>query len=507
MHAGKIGAVDPGLPGVMNAARGLLAIRVRLPASKNPRCRFCWISAQDAQKRSAMTRLACFKSYDIRGRVGDELTEALALRIGAAFVKVTSATHLVVGHDCRASSPALSSAVAQGAMAAGADVSDIGQCGTEEVYFATDHLGAGGGLMITASHNPISDNGIKLIGTGATPVSQDQLQRIHDLVVSDAPLTAPDTGSVAAADPRAAYCDRVLSFVDPAALRPMRIVVNPGNGTAGPTFDALADALAETAAPLEFIRLHHDPDPTFPNGIPNPLLPENRPVTADAVRAHKADLGIAWDGDFDRCFFFDEAGEFVDGEYIVGLLAAAMLDWAPGGRIVHDPRVQWNTLAEVARAGGMPEVSRTGHVLIKETMRRVDAVYGGEMSAHHYFRDFMYCDSGMIPWLLVAARMSALGQPLSAIIAGMRAAFPSSGDINFRVSDADAAIDAVTRRMLDGALKTDHLDGLSAEFDDWRFNLRRSNTEPLLRLNIEARGNPALVAETLARFRAFLDGA
>lgn len=454
-----------------------------------------------------MARLTCFKAYDIRGRVGDELTEALATRIGAAFITVTGASSITVGHDCRASSPGLAAAVTQGARAAGADVLDIGQCGTEEVYFATDHLGAGGGLMITASHNPISDNGIKLIGPGATPISQDQLQAIHDHVVSDVSPTQCRRGAYRTADPRAAYCARVLSFVDPAALPPLRIVVNAGNGTAGPTFDALANALSDAGAPLEFVRLHHDPDPSFPNGIPNPLLPENRPVTAQAVRAHNADLGIAWDGDFDRCFFFDERGEFVDGEYIVGLLAAAMLDRAPGANIVHDPRVQWNTLAEVARAGGTPQVSRTGHVLIKETMRRVDAVYGGEMSAHHYFRDFMSCDSGMIPWLLVAARIAALSQPLSAIIADMRAAYPSSGEVNFRVPDADAAIARISTELLDDTAQIDHLDGLSAAFANWRFNLRRSNTEPLLRLNIEARGNPQLVAEKLALFRDLLTSA
>ncbi len=452
-----------------------------------------------------MTRLACFKAYDIRGRVGDELTEELATRISAAFVAATGASSIVVGHDCRASSPALAAAITEGALLAGADVSDIGQCGTEEVYFATDHLEAGGGLMITASHNPISDNGIKLIGAGAAPISQGQLQAIHDRVLSDELPTQCRHGAYTTQDPRAAYCQRVLSFINPAKLPSLRILVNAGNGTAGPTFDALTEVLCAAGAPLEFIRLHHDPDSTFPNGIPNPLLPENRPVTAEAVRVHQADLGIAWDGDFDRCFFFDENGDFVDGEYIVGLLAAAMLDRAPGGTIVHDPRVQWNTLAEVVRAGGVAQVSRTGHVLIKETMRRFDAVYGGEMSAHHYFRAFMFCDSGMIPWLLVAARMSALGQPLSAIIANMRAAFPSSGEINFRVDDADAAIAEVTNTMLEGAVSVDHLDGLSAEFPDWRFNLRRSNTEPLLRLNIEARRDAGLVAEKLSVFRNMLE--
>lgn len=449
-------------------------------------------------------RLTCFKAYDIRGQVGADLTEALVSRIGAAFAEECGARRVVLGHDVRATSPAFHDALSRGLRQAGADVISIGQCGTEEVYFATDHLGADGGLMVTASHNPIGDNGIKLIGRGAAPITPETLAAIHDRVQSTKGLPREPQGRQTIAHTRDAYCDRLLSFVDPPRLPPLRILVNAGNGTAGPTFDALAHALSLAGAPLEFIRLYHDPDPSFPNGIPNPLLPENRPATSQAVRRSGADMGLAWDGDFDRCFFFDETGAFVDGEYIVGLLAAAMLERHPGAIIVHDPRVQWNTLDQVARAGGVAQVSRTGHALIKATMRKVGAVYGGEMSAHHYFRDFMSCDSGMIPWLLVAARLGALNQTLSAVIADMRAAYPSSGEVNFRVPDPADAIEKVKEAMLDRALKTDHLDGLSAEFADWRFNLRASNTEPLLRLNIEARGNPQLVAEKLAEFRTLL---
>ena len=449
-------------------------------------------------------RLTCFKAYDIRGRIGSDLTEDLVARVGAAFAQECSANSVVLGHDCRATSPAFHDALSLGLRSAGADVISIGQCGTEEVYFATDHLGTDGGLMVTASHNPISDNGIKLIGPGAAPITPAVLAAIHDRVQNTPGLPNGPKGRQSVANTRTAYCDRLLSFVDTSSLPRLRILVNAGNGTAGPTFDAVAQALAEARAPLEFIRLYHDPDSSFPNGIPNPLLPENRPATSQAVVRSGADMGLAWDGDFDRCFFFDETGAFVDGEYIVGLLAAAMLERHPGATIVHDPRVQWNTLDQVARAGGIAQVSRTGHALIKATMREAGAVYGGEMSAHHYFRDFMSCDSGMIPWLLVAARLGALNQSLSSVIAGMRAAYPSSGEVNFRVPDTTAAIENVGKTMLEGALHTDTLDGLSAEFADWRFNLRASNTEPLLRLNIEARAKPDLVSEKLTEFRALL---
>jgi len=439
--------------------------------------------------------LACFKTYDIRGRIGETLDAAIAYRIGRAFARVMRPETVVLGRDIRDSSPTLQDAVAEGVMDEGVDVADIGLCGTEEVYFATDRLAAGGGMMITASHNPIGDNGIKMVGPGARPISRASgLQEMHDLALADAfgPAVTP-RGTRRTANPRAAYVARCLSFVDPAALGPLKVLVNAGNGAAGPTFDALAEALAAAGAPVAFERLHHVPDPTFPNGIPNPLLPENQPVTGDAVIAAGADLGLAWDGDFDRCFFFDETGAFVPGEYVVGLLAAAVLAQDPGAKIVHDPRVMWNTRRIVEDQGGTAVVSRTGHALVKEKMREVDAAYGGEMSAHHYFRGFMYCDSGMIPWLLVLAHVSATGRPLSDLVAGMRAAHPSSGEINFRLADAPAAVAAVEGAFGDGQI--DRLDGLSVAFDDWRFNLRASNTEPVLRLNVETRGDGALLAE------------
>ena len=454
-----------------------------------------------------MAELTCFKSYDVRGRLGDNLDAGICTRIGRAFAQVMTPGTVVTGRDIRASSPDLQDALIVGLIAGGTDVIDIGMCGTEEVYFATEHFGTGGGLMVTASHNPINYNGIKMVQAGARPISgAEGLQAIHDLAASGDFAPAARPGRLRREDPRAAYVDRVLSFVDPAALQPLKIVVNAGNGAAGPTFDALADRLAAVGAPLQFVRMHHAPDPTFPNGIPNPLLSENQPVTGAAVRRHGADFGVAWDGDFDRCFLFDETGAFIDGEYIVGLLAAAVLADEPGARIVHDPRVMWNTQAVVARGGGQAVVSRTGHALIKAKMREVDAAYGGEMSAHHYFRRFMYCDSGMIPWLKVAAHMSDTGRALSDLVADMRAAFPSSGEINFRSAAPAAAVARVEAAYPDSAGAVDRLDGLSCDFGTWRFNLRSSNTEPLLRLNVETRGDRALLANKVKRLRHLIEG-
>lgn len=432
----------------------------------------------------------CFKTYDIRGRVGVDLDQGIARRIGAAFAR-TAGGAVVLGRDNRASSAGLADAVAAGLMAQGADVLDIGLCGTEEVYAATDHFGAAGGIMITASHNPIDYNGMKMVGAGAAPLPD--LSAIRDLAGADLPATGAGMRRDVGARARAAYVARVAGFVDAAALRPLHIVVDAGNGAAGPTFDALAGALADT--PLTFTRIRHEPDGTFPHGIPNPLLPENRRMTADAVRAYKADMGVAWDGDFDRCFLFDAQGDFIDGEYIVGLLAEVFLAREPNATIVHDPRIMWATQDAVARAGGRAVISRTGHVFLKQALRDTGAVYGGEMSAHHYFRDFACCDSGMIPWLMVAGLMSRTGLPLADLIAARRAAFPSSGEINFRVDDPAAAVARVDAAF-DGA--RDRTDGLSVDLGAWRFNLRASNTEPLLRLNVESRGDADLVAQKVA---------
>ena len=451
---------------------------------------------------AANSHAKAFKAYDIRGRVPGELNEAVSERIGAAMSTLLEPGPVVLGRDVRLSSPALQAALSRGFRGAGRDVIDIGVCGTEEVYFQTDHLGAAGGVMVTASHNPMDYNGMKLVREGARPISGDTgLFDIRDLALSDAPLPSDGHGGEKSLIGKVAYFKRLLKYVEGVDLRPLKIVVNAGNGGAGAVIDGLAPHL-----PFEFIRVHHQPDGRFPNGIPNPLLPENRAATADAVKAYGADLGVAWDGDFDRCFFFDADGRFIEGYYIVGLLAKALLERHPGGKIVHDPRLTWNTIEMVEQAGGVPIMSKTGHAFIKERMRAEDAVYGGEMSAHHYFRDFAYCDSGMVPWLLIAALMSTSGRTLAELVDERVAKFPCSGEINFRVADAEAAIAAVREHYADLQPQVDYTDGLAMEFPEWRFSLRSSNTEPLVRLNVESRGDEALVINRAAEIQALLEG-
>ena len=436
--------------------------------------------------------LPCFKSYDVRGRIGTDLDSAIARRIGHAFGRVMSPDTVVVGRDCRESSAELQSAVINGLRSAGVNVIDIGLAGTEEVYFATAHFGAGGGIEVTASHNPIDYNGMKMVGPDSRPLSEEEFDAVHRAAMVEA-TDAPVRGFLREDSAREAYARHVVSMIDVSRLRPMKILTNAGNGVAGAAFDAIAAELARQGAPLEFVCIDHAPDGSFPNGIPNPLLPENRSKTALPVIENWADFGIAWDGDFDRCFFFDENGSFIDGEYVVALLAAACLSDEPGARIVHDPRVVWNTHETIARAGGQAVQSRTGHAFVKQKMRESQAVYGGEMSAHHYFRDFMFCDSGMIPWLKVAALISDQGKGLAELVRQMRTDFPSSGEVNFRVWDVAEALAHIFQHVAESAVEVDWTDGLSVSFPDWRFNLRGSSTEPLLRLNVEARGSQSLV--------------
>lgn len=454
-----------------------------------------------------MRKITCFKAYDLRGRLGEDLDEDVAWRVGRAFAARPSTRRVVVGRDGRASSPALAAALIRGLVEGGVEVLDIGLAGTEEMYFATDHLGADGGIEVTASHNPIDYNGMKLVGRWAAPLDPvtelAELQALAERGVF--PEAAPGWVTDATAV-RIDYARKVCDFVDAARLGPLKLLVNAGNGVAGPAFDAIAAELERRGARLEVVRLHHAPDPSFPHGIPNPLLPENQPQTGDAVVAHGADLGVAWDGDFDRCFLFDETGRFVPGEYVVGLLAAAFLEGHPGEKIVHDPRVVLNTLEVIAQARGQAVQSRTGHAFVKQVMRESGAIYGGEMSAHHYFRDFAHADSGMIPWLLVAGLMSRKRQPLSQLVGERMAAYPSSGEINFRLSDPDAALARVLAAMEGAALSRDDTDGISLEFPQWRFNLRRSNTEPVVRLNVESRGDAGLVAAKVAEISALLTG-
>ncbi len=433
--------------------------------------------------------LKSFKAYDIRGRIPDELNEDLAERIGQAYAQTVGTGTVIVGYDIREASPSLAAALTKGLNRAGCDVIDIGLCGTEEVYFQTFDRDVAGGIMVTASHNPMDYNGMKLVREGSRPISGDTgLRDIERLVEANHFVDAPRAGVVRKDADKSSYIRHLLSYIDTAALQPLKIVVNAGNGCAGPIIDLL-----EAHLPFEFIKVNHPPDATFPNGIPNPLLPENRFATADAVREHGADLGLAWDGDFDRCFFFDANGEFIEGYYIVGLLAAQLLEKHAGAKVIHDPRLTWNTIEMVEQAGGVAVQSKTGHAFIKERMRSEDAVYGGEMSAHHYFREFAYCDSGMIPWLLLVERISRTGVALTTMLEQQIAAFPCSGEINFRVENAEASVGHVMQHF--GALNPhiDTTDGISADFGAWRFNLRSSNTEPLLRLNVESRGDGPLM--------------
>lgn len=436
--------------------------------------------------------MKCFKAYDIRGRVPDELNEEIAYRLGRAFARTVGEGDIVVGYDIRRDSPPFARAIVRGLNDEGRNVIDIGLGGTEEVYFQTFHRAVAGGIMVTASHNPIDYNGMKLVREDARPISGDTGLRDIERMVEQNAFGFPSVrcGKVVRDHDKSAYVSHLLGYVDASALRPLKIVVNAGNGGAGAVIDLLADHL-----PFEFVRVNHEPDGSFPNGIPNPLLPENRDATAQAVILHGADFGIAWDGDFDRCFLFDAQGNFIEGYYIVGLLAAQLLEKHAGAKIIHDPRLTWNTIDMVEAAGGVPIESKTGHAFIKERMRLEDAIYGGEMSAHHYFRDFAYCDSGMIPWLLVAERLSKTGISLADMLAERMAAYPCSGEINFVVEDAHATVARVLDFYAREHPRVDRVDGLSVMFANWRFNLRASNTEPLLRLNVESRGDESLMRQ------------
>ena len=439
--------------------------------------------------------LTCFKAYDVRGRLGEELNENVARRIGRAYGQYLRPGRVALGGDARHSSAGLKAALAEGLMAAGATVLDLGLAGTEEIYHAVFSQKLDGGIEVTGSHNPLSDNGLKFVREDARPISGDTgLFAVKALAESGVFEPAPRKGEYVRADFKSEYVGHLLSYIDPAGLPPLKVAANCGNGAAGPVLDLLEEKLAGLGGPLQFVKIAAEPDGSFPNGIPNPLLPENRFLTTEAVRKHGADLGLAWDGDFDRCFFFDEKGGFIEGYYLVGLLAETFLEAHPGATVVHDPRLTWNTVEIVGRLGGRAVESKTGHAFIKERMRAEKAVYGGEMSAHHYFADFAYCDSGMIPWLLVLALMGRKKASLSALVAERQARFPCSGEINYKVADVPRVMAALEKRFQSRALLIKKIDGLSVEMDDWRFNVRPSNTEPLLRLNVETRGDPAAVA-------------
>ena len=447
-----------------------------------------------------MTELTCFKAYDIRGKLREELNEDIAYRIGRAFAQQIKPKQVVVGHDIRESSESLSKALTNGLINSGVNVLDIGLCGTEEVYFATFFKHLDGGIMVTASHNPIDYNGMKLVKSDSRPISGDDgLNEIKQLAEKNVFKTINNIGDYEKINLKAEYINHLLSYIDSSQLKPLKIVVNAGNGCAGATIDLL-----ESHLPFEFIKINHQPDGTFPNGIPNPLLPENRSATTEAILKNNADLGIAWDGDNDRCFLFDENGRFIEGYYIVGLLAEAFLKKYSGAKIIHDPRLTWNTIDIVKQNNGIPIMSKTGHAFIKARMRTEDAIYGGEMTAHHYFKDFSYCDSGMIPWLLVAELLSIKSEKLSNLLDERIKLFPASGEINSKVSNAKLTIKKIQQKYEKNALNIDFTDGLSMEFHNWRFNLRSSNTEPVIRLNVESRANIQLMQEKTSELLALI---
>ncbi len=437
--------------------------------------------------------LSCFKAYDVRGRVPDQLNKNIAYRIGRAYGQFLSPRKVVVGYDIRLTSQELCTALIKGLIDSNIDVVDIGLCGTEEIYFATSHLDFDGGIVVTASHNPKDYNGMKFVRENSKPISGDTgLKEIQLLAEQDQFSEPTSIGKVTSKDVKAAYIEHLLSYIDVTALQPLKIVCNAGNGAAGQIID-----LIESHLPFDFFKVHHEADGNFPHGVPNPLLEENRESTIKAIIENEADIGIAWDGDFDRCFFFDEGGRFIDGYYIVGLLAQSFLSSHPGAKVVHDPRLTWNTIEIANEKGGNAICCKTGHAFIKERMRKEDAIYGGEVSAHHYFRDFFYCDSGMLPWLLVVELMAKQNKCLSELVNKRMAAFPASGEINNTIDDPAALLELIEDKYSEGAESIDHIDGLSIAYSDWRFNLRTSNTEPLVRLNVESKADePLMQAKT-----------
>ncbi len=445
-------------------------------------------------------KLTCFKAYDIRGQLGTQLSEDIVYDIARAYGESLKPKNVVVGGDARETSESLKLAAANGLRDAGVDVLDIGMVGTEEVYFATSHLKLDGGIEVTASHNPIDYNGMKLVREGSRPISGDtglfDIQKLAE-TANWKTVDESERGSYTKLSVLKDYVQHLLGYINLENIKPLKLVVNSGNGSAGHVVDELETQFKALSVPIEFIKVHHEPDSSFPNGIPNPLLVENRRHTSEAVLKHGADMGIAWDGDFDRCFLFDEHGEFIEGYYIVGLLAEAFLQKNKAAKIIFDPRVYWNTVDVIEANGGLPVMSKTGHAFIKERMRQEDAVYGGEMSAHHYFRDFFYCDSGMIPWLLVAELICVKSQPLSAMVRDRIKKYPSSGEINFTVNSAEAVFNAIQAYDWGESFELKDIDGLDLVFKEWRLNIRSSNTEPLVRLNIESRGDETLVRQKL----------
>jgi phosphomannomutase len=434
--------------------------------------------------------LPAFKAYDIRGIVPTELNPDIAYAIGRAYADATGAKKVCIGYDIRLSGPDLYKALAKGLNDAGVDVVHLGMVGTEMVYFATAFYGYDGGVMITASHNPPEYNGMKLVRQESRPISGDTgLKEIEQRAFEQ----KWERSGIGKIEEKGCYSDfikHLLSIVDPSSLKPLKVLLDPGNGAAGVALEALLPYLS-----LKVEKFRWQPDGKFPNGVPNPILEEARAPVEEKLRTSDEmfDFAVAWDGDYDRCFFLDGQGNFIEGYYIVGVLAQALLHDDPSQTIIYDPRLTWNTLDIVNRLGGRAVVCKSGHAFIKEKMRAEDAIYGGEMSAHHYFKRHWYCDSGMIPFLLIAQLISKSGRSLDDLVGEMMENYPCSGEINSHVENVGATLAKIEGKYEEG--KVDRLDGLSVEFDDWRFNLRGSNTEPVIRLNVETRANKSLLKE------------
>ena len=423
-----------------------------------------------------------FKAYDVRGVYPDEIDEAGAEAIGRAYVEHFEPKRIAVGRDMRLSSPEMQAALMRGASAAGAEVLDLGLVGTEMVYFAVGSLGLDGGVMVTASHNPKEYTGMKIVRRGALPVGGESgLLEVRDRALGEPAAPGGEAGAIAPHDVWSAYVDRVLSFVDMASMRPLRVVIDAANGMAGAMLPPVLERL-----PVEAVRCYFDPDGSFPNHEPNPLLPENREFIVAKTLEEGADLGVAFDGDADRCFFVDDTGEFVPGDFATALLAEAMLEKEPGAKVIYDVRASWAVPETIERAGGVPLVNRVGHAFIKHRMRKEDAAFGGEVSGHYYFREFSQADSGVVPFLLMLELVSKRRRKLSELLGPLRERHFITGEINTPVADVALKLQELKERYA-GEGRVSHLDGVSVDADDWHFNVRPSNTEPLLRLNLEAR--------------------
>ncbi len=442
-----------------------------------------------------------FKAYDVRGIYPAELDEDGAYRIGRAYVEHFEPKTVAVGRDMRLSAPSMASAVIEGAADGGADVRDLGMVGTEMVYYAVGELSLDGGICVTASHNPKEYIGMKIVRRGALPVGGDSgLDHVRRRATGGFGDVGR-RGSIEALDVWAGFVDKVLSFVDVPAIRPLKVVVDAANGMAGTMLPPVLDRLPQ----LDVVACHFEPDGSFPNHEPNPLLPENRAFVVERTRTEGADLGVAYDGDADRCFFVDDTGEFVPGDFVTALLAEAMLEKEPGAKVIYDVRASWSVPRAIEAAGGVPLVNRVGHAFIKHRMRKDDAAFGGEVSAHYYYRDFSQADTGVVPFLVMLELLSKRGLPLSQILAPYRERYFLTGEINTPVADVALKLQEIKERYAGAGGRISHLDGVSVDFDDWHFNVRPSNTEPLLRLNLEALSADVMAArrdEVLALIRS-----